>query len=75
VLLGSAAVGALVSTIITELGKWRERQSRREELALAKAVEMTQMNLQTMLQVFKDTGEQDGKIAPLHLFLRTTTYR
>src|SRR5215467_94142 len=37
---GSAAVGALVSSAFSELGRWRERISRREELALTKAVDM-----------------------------------
>ncbi len=39
-IVSSAAIGAVVSSIITELGRWRERRSRREELALAKAFEM-----------------------------------
>jgi len=60
-LLGSAAVGALISSVITELGKWRERKSRREELVLAKAAEMTNMYFETMLQFVKDT---DQKIVP-----------
>lgn len=40
--IGSAAIGAPVSSLITEVGKWRERQSRREELLLTKAIEMAQ---------------------------------
>jgi hypothetical protein len=39
-IVSSAAIGAVVSSVITELGRWRERRSRREELALTKAFEM-----------------------------------
>ncbi|MFL6439881.1 MAG: hypothetical protein ACJ71Q_20080 [Terriglobales bacterium] len=45
-LLGSAAIGALISSGITELGRWRERKARREELLLAKAVEMAHFRFQ-----------------------------
>jgi len=67
-LIGSAAVGALVSSLITELGGWRERKSRREELVLAKAADLVQFQVQTMTQVFKDTATS-GKIAPPALVL------
>jgi len=65
--IGSAAVGALVSAAINELGRWRERKSRREELVVAKAAEMAHTKLQMMLQYWKETGE--GKIAPDALML------
>lgn len=38
--LGSAAIGALVSSVITLAGQYFERKARREELLLTKAVEM-----------------------------------
>src|SRR5208282_4477165 len=51
-IVSSAAIGAVVSSVITELGRWRERRSRREELALTKAFEMaksiTDMSVQIM---------------------------
>ena len=40
IVLGSAAVGALVSSGITMWGQYLERKSRREELILTKAIEM-----------------------------------
>ncbi len=58
-IIGSAALGALVSSVITELGRWRERKSRREELAVAKASEMAHTKVQLMMQVFKDTGQTE----------------
>jgi len=39
-IVGSAAVGALVSSIVSGIAQWRERKSRREELLLAKAMEL-----------------------------------
>jgi hypothetical protein len=58
-LIGSAAVGALISSVITALAQWRERKSRREELLLTKAIEMAQSRVATVLQ----SGFQ-GKIMP-----------
>ncbi len=63
VILGSAAVGALISNLFTVAAQWRERKSRREELALTKAVEMAYSQVTAMLDMFKETG-QSGKIAP-----------
>jgi hypothetical protein len=51
--ISSAAVGAVVSSAITELGKWRERKSRREELALSKAFEMAQSITNTGVELIK----------------------
>lgn len=39
-ILTSAAVAALVTSIITLLGQWLERRSRRRELLLSKAIEL-----------------------------------
>ena len=49
-LIGSAAVGALVSSLITFLAQWRERKSRREELILSKAIEMAHSRVSNVLQ-------------------------
>jgi hypothetical protein len=51
--IGSAAVGALISSLITELGRWRERKSRREELALTKAAELSQATYASSLDLMK----------------------
>ena len=51
--VSSAAVGAVVSSAISELGKWRERKSRREELALSKAFEMAQTRTNMSIELIK----------------------
>jgi hypothetical protein len=52
-IIGSAAIGALISSLITELGRWRERRSRREELALAKAAEMARTTYAHTIELLK----------------------
>lgn len=37
-IVSAAGIGALISTGVSELGRWRERKSRREELLLEKAI-------------------------------------
>jgi hypothetical protein len=57
VLIGtSAAIGALVSSAIAEVGKWRERKTKREELLLTKAIEMAQVRFANMMTICKDTN-------------------
>jgi hypothetical protein len=51
--ISSAAVGAVVSSAIAELGKWRERKSRREELALSKAFEMAKSMTDMSVELIK----------------------
>jgi hypothetical protein len=51
--ISSAAVGAVVSSAIAELGKWRERKSRREELALTKAFEMARSVTDMSVELIK----------------------
>ncbi len=51
--IGSAAVAAVTSSVITELGRVRERKSRREELALAKAVEIAQSTYAGNIELMK----------------------
>jgi hypothetical protein len=51
--IGSAAIGALVSSIISEIGRWRERKSRREELALTKAFEMSHTHFVSTIELIK----------------------
>jgi hypothetical protein len=50
-ILGSAAIGALVSSVIAAIAQWRERKSRREELALTKAIEMAHKIHDTTLEM------------------------
>ena len=52
-IVSSAAIGAVVSSVITELGRWRERRSRREELALTKAFEMAKSITDMSVELIK----------------------
>lgn len=51
--IGSAAIGALVSSIISEIGRWRERKSRREELVLSKAFELAHGTYLSSIELLK----------------------
>jgi hypothetical protein len=68
-LLGSAAIGALVSSVITVFAQWRERKSRREELLLTKAIEMAHVRFANVMTVLKDT-QQGGMLEPDLLMLK-----
>lgn len=60
ILIGtSAAIGALVSSVIAEIGKWRERKAKREELLLSKAIEMAHARFEHLL-----AEEFSGKVMP-----------
>lgn len=64
--LGSAVIGAVVSALVTELGKWRERKSRREELVLSEAMKLAQKNMDVALEVARAHSNQRGTtIVPL----------
>jgi hypothetical protein len=64
VLIGtSAAIGALVSSGIAEIGRWRERKSRREELVLSKAIDMAHTRFSNMITILRDT-QQKGNLMP-----------
>ena len=56
--LGSAAIGALVSSSIAIVGQWLERSSRQRELLLARAADMAINRVATVIKL----GE--GKIEP-----------
>lgn len=54
--LGSAAVGALVSSIINAVAQWRERQARQRELLLSKAIDMAQKTTELLYKVSSNMG-------------------
>ncbi|HEX4577692.1 MAG TPA: hypothetical protein VH117_10095, partial [Edaphobacter sp.] len=64
-LLGSAAVGALVSSVITLFGQRLERKSRREELVLSEAVKLAQSNMDLTLEVAKAHTNRVTNIIPI----------
>lgn len=43
IVLGSAAVGALVSSAITAIDRWRERVNRQRELLFASALDLSKV--------------------------------
>jgi len=67
VILGSAAVGALVSSLITQLGLWRERHARRQELILSEAVKLGQTQMDTALQVAAAGGKRTAIIPMIEM--------
>jgi hypothetical protein len=55
-LVGAAAIGALVSSLINLFAQVLERKARKKELLLTKAVELTQRSVETGLKVAELTG-------------------
>lgn len=56
-ILGSAAVGALVSSVITLVGQHIERKARREELLLSEAIKLAMAHKEFMSDFAKSTGQ------------------
>jgi hypothetical protein len=56
-ILTSAAVGALVSSMVTLAGQYLERRSRRAELLLTKALEMAIRKSDLTLEALNTSGE------------------
>jgi hypothetical protein len=65
--LGSAAIGAFVSSVVTLFGQWRERKSRREEIVLTEAVKLAEMNMNATLNMAKARAavDKDTRIVPM----------
>jgi hypothetical protein len=64
VLIGtSAAIGAFVSSVVAEIGKWRESKSKREELLLTKAIEMAHVRFANAMTICKETNTA-GNLQP-----------
>lgn len=62
-ILGSAAIGALVSSIITALSQWRERASRKRELLVSKSIEMAHKHTDNSLRILERNGKS-GELYP-----------
>jgi len=56
--LGSAAIGALVSSVVSEIGKWRERLARQKELLLSTAVDLAFKEREMMLKDIRENKQQ-----------------
>jgi hypothetical protein len=61
--LGSAAIGALVSSAFTFIGQWRERKSRQKELLLSTAVDLAYKERDQVLKALQAAG-QKGSLFP-----------
>jgi hypothetical protein len=59
----SAAIGAFVSSLVSEIGKWRERKSRQEDLLLDKAIDMAHTRFANTMQILKETNQR-GSLMP-----------
>jgi hypothetical protein len=68
-ILGSAAIGALVSSLITFFGAYLERQSRRKDLLMSKAIELAELHVKFLQQTATATG-QKVTIYPYIAFVR-----
>jgi len=55
-ILGSAAVGALTSSIITLIGQSIERRSRKRELILSKSIELAELQVSLLKDAATATG-------------------
>ena len=53
--LGSAAIGALVSSGLTLLGQWRQRKARRDELLLVEANKLAMAHHAAQMQAAAST--------------------
>jgi hypothetical protein len=62
-ILGSAAIGALVSSLITALSQWRERSSRKRELLVSKSIEMAHKWTDNSMRILEHTGKS-GDLYP-----------
>ncbi len=56
-ILGSAAVGVVVSTVITLIGQFWERRARRKELLLSKAIELAIRRTDIGMRLADKTGK------------------
>ena len=66
-LLGSAAVGALVSSIITLIGQQIERKARREELLLTESVKLALAHNEQIFKVAQASSREAFMPAPARL--------
>jgi len=69
-LIGSAAVGALVSSFITAVAQWRERVSRQKELLFTMCVELAKTKTELLMKVAADT-EATATLADYAVYAET----
>jgi hypothetical protein len=69
IILGSAAVGALVSSLITFFGQMIERTARQKELLLSKSIELAELQVKLLQDASSATGQTVG-IQPYIFYAR-----
>ncbi len=69
-LLGSAAIGALVSSLITLAGQYFERRARQKELLLAKSIELAELHN----GMLKAAAEHSGKTVSMYPYIVQTRW-
>ena len=57
-ILGSAAIGALVSSIITFAGQFLERRARKRELLLSRAIELAELHNKLIMDAANAGGKR-----------------
>ena len=62
-IIGSAAVGALVSSVITLIGQHLERRARQRELLLSKAIELSELHTD-LLKAVAERGNRSVNMYP-----------
>jgi len=70
IIFGSAAVGALVSSVITLIGQSIERKARQKELLLSKAIELAELQ-NAML---KAAAEMSGRTVSMLPYIVQTRW-
>src|SRR5437870_9424124 len=60
----SAAVGAVSAAIVNDIGQALERRSRRQEILLAKAVELAVERVRLVFEAAKSAGQDAGLVDP-----------
>lgn len=71
-ILGSAAIGALVSSVIAVIGQYFERKSRRRELLLSESVKLAMANHDAQVTFAKAAGS--NRFIPEHVSLLELYY-
>jgi hypothetical protein len=69
VILGSAAVGALTSSVITFVGQILERRARQKELLISKAIDLAQLQVK-FLQDASQAMQTGVQIYPYIVYAR-----
>lgn len=69
-ILGSAAVGALTSSIISLIGQAVERRARKRELILSKSIELAELHV----SLLKDAASATGGVVDIQPYIFYTRW-